>query len=277
VVLGSRNVEVTKEIPLQVSHSPQMVLTGEIPDKVTFRLSGPKVFLRRVLDNREEPIQVNFEGTQPELLHHRFFSDNIRLPIGVKVLAVSPSSISARLERLVQRDLPVEWSLKGSPAPGLQILKAEVHPERIQVQGPESQVQRLSALSALPLEVSDWKESGTHPLRFDFAAYGLQPVGALPQLSVELSPLDANFKIKKVGIHILSAHRSQVEPRTVTVFVRASHAALKNLDRSQIFASVSLSDRPLGVYFEKIKVTLPKNMELIKVEPESVKVILLNP
>src|SRR5689334_22531141 len=79
VVLGSRNVEVTKEIPLEVITPADIVPSNDIPDRIAFRLSGPKAFLRAVLDRREEPIRVNLSGAKPGLVTYRFFSDNIRV------------------------------------------------------------------------------------------------------------------------------------------------------------------------------------------------------
>src|SRR5262245_15471930 len=93
VVLGSRNVEVTKEVPVELITPSDLVPSNEIPDKISFRLVGPKAFLRAVLDRKEDPIRVNLGGARPGLVTYRFFSDNIQLPIGVKVLSINPTAI----------------------------------------------------------------------------------------------------------------------------------------------------------------------------------------
>src|SRR6185437_7418841 len=97
VVLGSRNVEATKEIPLEVITPADLVVANDVPAKIAFRLSGPKAFLRAVLDRRDEPVRVNLAGAKPGLVTYRFFSDNIRVPIGVKVLSISPTAILIKL------------------------------------------------------------------------------------------------------------------------------------------------------------------------------------
>src|SRR3954468_16624660 len=98
IVLGSRNVEATKEIPLEIITPSDIVPANEIPDRIAFRLSGPKAFLRTVLDRKEEPIRVNLSGAKPGLVTYRFFSDNIRVPIGVKVVSINPTAILIKLE-----------------------------------------------------------------------------------------------------------------------------------------------------------------------------------
>src|SRR3954463_5722322 len=114
IVLGSRNVEATKEIPLEVITPADIVPANEIPDRIAFRLSGPKAFLRSILDRREDPIRVNLSGAKPALVTYRFFSDNIRVPIGVKVLSINPTAILVKLENLKRRDVPVKVELRGN-------------------------------------------------------------------------------------------------------------------------------------------------------------------
>ena len=46
IVLGSRNVEVTKEIPLEVITPADIVPANDIPDHIAFRLSGPMIFVK---------------------------------------------------------------------------------------------------------------------------------------------------------------------------------------------------------------------------------------
>lgn len=110
VVLGSRNVEATKDIPLEVVTPSELVVSNDLPDKISFRLSGPKAFLRSVLDRREEPVRVNLAGAKAGLVTYRFFSDNIRVPIGVKVLSINPTAILIKLETVKHKEVPVRPS-----------------------------------------------------------------------------------------------------------------------------------------------------------------------
>src|SRR5579871_4788238 len=93
VVLGSRNVEVSKDVPVEIITPADLVVANEVPDKVTFRISGPKAFLRNILNRREDPIRVNLSSAKAGLVTYRFFSDNIQIPIGVKVLSIVPTAI----------------------------------------------------------------------------------------------------------------------------------------------------------------------------------------
>src|SRR5262249_16481360 len=105
VVIGSRNVEVTKEIPLSVTVPPEFALVGDVPDRVSFRLSGPKAFLRTLLDRKEDPIRVQLAVSRPGPVVHRFYSDALRLPIGVRIVSILPPQLSLFVEPMKKKEV----------------------------------------------------------------------------------------------------------------------------------------------------------------------------
>jgi hypothetical protein len=274
IVLGSRNVEVSKEVPLEIMTSSDVVASNEIPDKIAFRLSGPKAFLRSILDRREDPIRVNLLGAKPNLVTYRFFSDNIHLPIGVKVLSINPTAILVKLEYLKRRDVPVRVELRGSPPDGYRIVRAEIKPEILRIKGPASKVDALTQVSTIPIDVSTLKQSQEKEVALDLTRYGVQLDGELPKVLIEVAPVTANFRIKNVDIRVLSFYKVRIEEKNVTVLVRAASSDLQSLDKTKVYGIVDLSRRPKGKYNEPLKVVLPKNIELVKVLPDQVHVTL---
>ncbi len=276
VVLGSRNVEVTKEIPLEVITPADVIPANELPEKIAFRLSGPKAFLRAILDRREEPIRVNLAGAKPGLVTYRLFSDNIRVPIGVKVLSINPAAILIKLEYLKRRDVPVKLELRGLPPEGFRLGRTEVRPEVVRIKGAESRVDSVTEVSTMPIDVSTLRQELDREVPLDLARQSLQLDGPLPRVTIEVSPLAANFRIKGVEVRVLepAAGRAVLEEKTVTVLVRASPKDLKALDGSQIFAVVDLRSKNKGKYTETVKVTVPASVGLVKVIPERVRVTI---
>lgn len=274
IVLGSRNVEVTKEVPLEVITSNEIVPANEIPDKIAFRLSGPKAFLRGILDRKEDPIRVNLTGAKPALVTYRFFSDNIRVPIGVKVLSINPTAILIKLEFMKRRELPVRINLRGSLPEGYRIVRATVTPEVVRVKGAESKVDSLTEVSTVPIDVTGIKKTFEKEVPIDLSRYNVQLESEFPKVQVEIEPVAANFKIKNVDLHVLTSHRFKLEPKNVTVLVRANQEDLEALGKSQVFGVIDVTGKPKGKYTESVKVTLPKNIDLVKVEPEQVNVIV---
>lgn len=276
VVLGSRNVEVTKEIPLEVITPADIVPANEIPEKIAFRLAGPKAFLRAILDRREDPIRVNLAGAKPGLVTYRFFSDNIRVPIGVKVLSINPTAILIKLEYLKKKDVPVRVELRGIPPEGFRLGKTEVRPEVVRIKGAESRVDSITEISTQPIDVSNLKTTLDREVPLDLARYNIQIDGALPRVLLEIEPTSANFRIKNVDVRVLTTANTRftLEQKTVTVLIRAAPKDLKSLDRSRVFAVVDLRGKPAGEYEEAVKVTLPESVGLVRTLPEKVRVRL---
>ena len=75
-------------------------------------------------------------------------------------------------------------------------------------------------------------------------------------------------------INSVSDRETKIEEKVVTVLVRATSKDMESLDRSQIFAEVDLTGKEKGKYIESIRVTLPKEMGLVRVIPEKVHVTL---
>ena len=274
VVLGSRNVEVTKEIPLEIITPPDVVPANDIPDRIAFRLSGPKAFLRSILDRREDPIRVNLSGAKPALVTYRFFSDNIRVPIGVKVLSINPTAILIKLEYLKRREVPVRVELSGTPAEGYRVVRAEVQPERVRIKGAESRVDSVTEIATTPIDISNLKKPIEKEVPIDLTRYNVQLEGALPKAIIDVEPIAANFRIKNVDIRVISSYKVRVEERSVTVLVRAAPKDIRSLDRSHVYALVDLNGKGKGKYSEPVRVMLPKNIGLVRVIPEQVNVTL---
>ena len=274
VVLGSRNVEATKEIPLEVITPPDLIVSNDVPDKVAFRLSGPKAFLRSVLDRREEPVRVNLAGAKPGLVTYRFFSDNIRVPIGGKVLNINPSAILIKLEPVKHKEVPVHAELQGIPPDGYKLTQVRVHPETVKIKGAESKVDSVAELKTTPVDVSDMRQTTEKEAAFDLSHYGVQVESRLPQVSVGVEPVSANFRIKNIDIRVASSYKVRVEEKNVTVLVRADPKELKSLDRSRVFGQVDLKDKPKGTYTVPVQVVLPPDVSLVKVVPDKVNVTL---
>src|SRR4051794_37072831 len=184
IVLGSRNVEVTKEIPVEVITPADIVPANEIPDRIAFRLSGPKAFLRNILDRREDPIRVNLSGAKPALVTYRFFSDNIRVPIGVKVLSINPTAILIKLEYLKRREVPIKVNIHGTPAEGFRVVKVDMKPEVVWIKGAESRVDSITEISTVPLDVTGLKNSLDKEIPIDLMRYNVQLESEIPRVFI---------------------------------------------------------------------------------------------
>ena len=272
VVLGSQNVEVIKDIPVEVSMGSDLMVANEIPDRVSFRLSGPKAFLRKVLDRHDDPIRVNLTGSNVGNVTYRFFSDNIRVPLGVKVLSVQPPAIQIKLEEVKRKEVPVIAEYRGLPANGFRLTEFNVKPLRVILKGPESRISSVTEVHASPIDLSGIKDSFERELTLDLSRLNLQLDGVIPKVFVQIDEVASQFRIKDVEIIVHSALKSSADPKAVTVVARALSNIQKTMDRKSVVAVVDVIGKKPGRYRETPRVSLPNGVEFIKLIPDKVSV-----
>lgn len=275
VVLGSRNVEITKDVPLEVVTPPDLVVANDVPDRVSFRLSGPKAFLRNILNRKEPPIRVNLTNAKAGLVTYRFFSDNIQVPIGVKVLFINPTSIVVKLEEVKSREVPVRLVTKGSSAPGFRIAGMELMSGTVRIKGAESKVEGVTELQTVPLDLATLHESGDKEAALDLSRMGGVFIdGPSPKVHFDVVQESAQFRLKNIRVKVLADKRAAVEPKEVNIYVSCASEDLKKLVKSRIFAVVDLRKKGPGAYVVPVTVELPPAVRLVKVLPQKVKVTL---
>lgn len=274
VVLGSRSVEVTKEVPVEITTSDEMTVANEVPDKITFRLSGPKAFLRAILNRPESPIRVNLIGNSSPSVTFRFFSDNIRVPPGVKVMGVSPPAIQIKQEPVRTKEVRVRVDIRGTPPEGYRIVKVKIEPSVVKVRGAKSRLQNLSEISTLPIDVSEIRETTTQAGILEGANGSVRAEGVPPKVTLEVIAIATRYRIKNIPIKVLADSKVRLKERTVHLIVMSHFDRLKQLSSESLIAEVDLRGKAKGVYQVPVKVTLPKDVTLVRTVPSTVHVTL---
>jgi YbbR domain-containing protein len=274
VVFGSRTIEVTKEIPFEAVVGEDQILVDPIPEKIVFRLAGPKAFLRSVTNRIDDPIRANVKDLKAGVFTHRIFSDAIKLPLGVKVLSINPNVVQMRVEESKKKPVAVKVSTIGDPPEGFKVLKSEILPGMIRIKGPKNRVQMITALSTIPVDLSLLKETTVIPLSFDFKSMGIDPDSVLPEMNIEIQGRGPAFKVKHVPLKVKSTGKATLDDEEVTVIVRTDPGESVKVDGDEVSALVDVRDMPSGEYEKLIRVQLPEKVHLVKVIPSSTRVVV---
>ncbi|MGE4233160.1 MAG: YbbR-like domain-containing protein [Bacteriovoracia bacterium] len=275
VVLGSRNVEIVKDVPIEIVSPATLVVANEVPDKVAFRIAGPKAFLRTILNRREEPIRVNLTNAKAGLFTYRFFSDNIQMPLGVKVVSMNPAAMVVKLEPVKSKEVQVRLVTHGESPLGHKIKRLELVRSTIKVKGPESRMDHLTELFSHPIDLGTLLASGEFEVTLDMEKHpGVSVEGEKPRVQVEVIAETAEFKIRNVPIQVLSNRAFSVSPGEATLVVSGSAEQIKTLDRSKIHVTVDVRRKGAGTHEVAPFAQLPAGVKLIKVFPARARVTL---
>jgi len=136
-----------------VNVPPNMVITSEVPRQLVLRVRGPLSRLRS-LDPAQTGVVVDLRGAGEGEHEFPIETRSVAVPEDVEVLAVSPGQLPLRLERVVQRRIPVRPRVSGEPAEGLVLGDIEAVPPTVLVSGPRLQLEalRVAATDAVSVD-----------------------------------------------------------------------------------------------------------------------------
>ena len=129
-----------------------MVITSEVPRFLSLRVRGPLSRLRS-LDPVQTGVVIDLRGAGEGQRDFAVETRNVVVPAGVEVLAVSPSPVPLRLERLGRRRVPVRARVVGEPAAGLAVGSVLAEPATAMLTGPRFQLEALQAITTEPVNV----------------------------------------------------------------------------------------------------------------------------
>lgn len=129
-----------------------LVVTSEVPRFLSLRVHGPLSRLRS-LDPAQTGVVIDLRGATEGERDFAVETRNVIVPEGVEVLAVYPSQVPMRLERMGRKRVPVKPRISGEPAAGMVVGAVEVEPLTVMVSGPRLQLDRLQAMPTDPISV----------------------------------------------------------------------------------------------------------------------------
>jgi YbbR domain-containing protein len=277
LVFGSQTIEISKEIPFEVVLPEDQILIDPVPEKITFKLSGPKAFLRSIQNRMEEPIKAQVKNAKAGVQTHRLFSDAIKLPLGVKVLSITPNAVQLRFEELKRKPLSVGVVYSDDLPDGLKSSRIEVSPPVVKVKGPRSRMLDLETIPTVPVDLSTVHETTVLPLAFDFKSLGVEVDGMLPELYVEVQGKGQAFRVRHVPVKVKPSGKAKIADEEVTVIIRTETGENVKIDGDQISALVDVRDVPEGEYMKWIRVQLPEKVHLVRVIPPATRVVVKKP
>lgn len=274
VVFGSRTIEITKEVPFEVTLSDDQILVDPVPEKISFRLTGPKAFLRTITNRIEDPIRANVKDLRTGVFTHRIYSDAIKLPLGVKVQSINPNVIQLRVEELKRKLVNVKLETRGDVPAGFKIVRTELLPPQIRIKGPKNRIASITQLPSLPVDLSGIRETSVIPLALDFKSLGIDLDSPVPELNVEVLGRGQAFRIRHVPVKVRTTGKAKSDDEEVTVIVRTDPNDNTKIDGDSVKAEIDVRDMPDGEFMKWIKIQLPEKVHLVRVIPPLTRVVV---
>jgi YbbR domain-containing protein len=277
-VAGEHEVERTMRVPLEFRNTPEALeIVGEPPSTVDVRLRGSSATLSR-LESGEVVTVLDLSGARSgsRLFHLR--ADEVRVPYGVKVSQVVPSTLSLVLERSLTRTIPIVPATEGEAAPGYDLGAITSEPSTIQVIGPESRVRQLASATTEPVVIQ-----GSRGRVRDVVTVGvedpsvrlLQPQRATVVVEIVPSPVEREVAGVPVRWRNLgNGLRALVSPTLVKAMVRGQRDVLAALRADSVAAFVDLTGLGPGRYNLRVQIDPSERFGVSTITPAVVEVTI---
>jgi len=276
VVAGEETVERSLRVPLELQQFPNgLELAGDLPPSVDVRLRGTGGALGRVGPGDVVAVLDLRTARAGRRLFH-IESEQVRVPFGVQVVQVTPSTVAVTFEASAVREVRVVPDLEGKPAPGYVVGKASSDPATIEIVGPESAVKHVTEALTEPISIAGASEAVTEVVNVGLSEPAVRlrtPRPATVTVDIVPAPVERMLGHRPVHLRNLTATlAAAAEPASVDIGVRGSREALAHVDPDEVVAFVDLAGLGVGEYVLNVHVDSSKEAGVTRIDPAAIKV-----
>jgi len=250
-----------RKVPLFFVLPPDMEISNEPREEVDVTLRGSKRSLESI---RASDVALSYDASfyKPGERVLKLSPGNITLqlpqgvsPEGISIERVEPGSLPLKLERRIERDVPVAPMLEGDLPAGYELLGTQAIPAQVRVRGPESHVKALEKAPTETILLEGRTESFTAPqLAIDIQDRKITPLDAVVNVVVRISETQATRRLTGVAARAASG---ELLNALLTIEVRGARSLIENLSAADL--SVSLDAAADGT--TKPRLIVPPNLE----------------
>jgi YbbR domain-containing protein len=277
-VAGEQQVERAMRVPLEFRNKPaHLEIVGDPPVAVDIRVLGSSATLSRMQPGELVAVlDLSTARAGSRLFHMR--PDAVRVPYGVEVQQLTPSTVALELESSLKRVLPVAPAVEGEPAPGFVSGSVATDPATVEVIGPQSHVRGLSSATTEPVSIAGARAEVRDNVTIgvsDAAVRLVDPQNATVTVQILPAPIErelANVPIRWRNLGM--GYTARVEPRVVRVTVRGRRDAVEEMRAETVDAFVDLAGLGPGQYNLRVQFDPTQNFGVSATAPAVVQVTI---
>ncbi|MBI4508724.1 MAG: hypothetical protein HY698_03745 [Deltaproteobacteria bacterium] len=220
------------------------VLMSEPLSEIRVMVKGPWTRVKRFDEKEMDPVHVDLtKVTDGEL---SFQEDMLRLPPGLQVISINPSSIRLEFQKTTTKSVPVEVTLDGVPLHGYKVERTVARPEKVTIRGAKSVVDATTSVLTRRIPVEGRSSSLVERTHLAPTEEHVQVVGGGPievELTIveepaQLTLADIPIEVSALSLQPSLAGRAEVTPTNATVVLRGGLNAIEAVSRHRVTAVV---------------------------------------
>jgi YbbR domain-containing protein len=275
-VSGEEIVERGLRVPLELQQFPPgLEFSSEPFTFVDVRVRGGSSTLNQVTSG-DIVAMLDLRTARPGRRLFQLTPENVRVPFGVQVVQVAPSSIAMMFEKSATRPVPIIPEVEGNPAPGFVVGTVTADPKTIEVAGPESAVARATEAVTEAVSVAGARARVSESVRVGLLDPLLRlksPRSATVRVEVLPGPRERTVAGQPVHLRNLAPTlTAQALPPAVEVVLRGSREGLSRIEPGDVMAYVDLAGLGVGDYSLSVVAEASNDAGVARILPSAVHV-----
>ena len=176
-------------VPIEYTNIPAgLEITGNFPTTANLRLRGAKDVVRSVTVNQLEVV-VDLSGKTAGERVIQLKANDVLRPEKVEIRRIDPPTIELKIEPTIRKTISVEPQISGTPISNFELRKLTPIPSTIEIEGPESKVNKVAKLQTESILIEGKQENFEANVEIETMEEGVRLVNPGPvKVLVELKP-----------------------------------------------------------------------------------------
>ena len=275
---GEDRIDKNVMVPIEIINLPRdLVISNQFKKEIEVTVSGPRSLILEMA-NRAVTRQVDLSTATPGTMVIE--NDNKHIPVlrGITVQRVQPSSIILSLDKLIQKQFPVEARTIGRVAHGYSVKSLKTDPEIITIAGPYTTLSQVDHFFTKVISLDGVKQSMQLqvPLQLDPSIVELiGETSVTADLIVGLETVAVTFDGLKVGAEV-AGQKWEVQPDHVKVVANVPKLLLdEKVSLKTLLSAVAVKKEGEAILKVKIipRADLNVPIEIVALIPDTVRLV----
>jgi YbbR domain-containing protein len=275
---GEDKIDKNVMVPIEIINLPRdLAISNQFKKEIEVTVSGPRSLILEMA-NRAVTRQVDLSTATPGTMVIDNDSKHIPVLRGITVQRVQPSSIILSLDKLIQKQFPVEARTTGRIAHGYYLKSLKTEPEVITITGPHTTLSQVDHFFTKAINLDGVKQSTQLqvPLQLEPAIVELiGETSVTADLMIGLETVAMNFDAVPVNA-AGNGQKKEIQPDRVSVIANVPKLLLdKKIDLKNLISAVAVKKD--GEANLKVKIIpradLEMPIEIVSLVPDTVRIV----
>lgn len=276
-VVGEDKVDTTLFVPVEIVNLPrELVIANQYRKQLEVTISGPRGLISGI--NRQ-PISrtINLSKAAPGTMVIRNDPETMPFPRGINVLRLQPTHITLLIDRLMEKDIPIQAKTEGRPAEGHELAEVLFEPPFIRLTGPQGILEPTKTLTSKAIDISGFKGPVTAQVPLDLKPEILELIGeTVVTAHVIVREKTTERRLTDIPVRmlnpILQKRLSEMRPKTVSVRALLPISKASDPVSDLVVAQIRAEELPTGSHKLPVEVVAAEQVVILEVIPKSVTV-----